>query len=185
MVLAGPAKSGKTHLAHVWAEQTEAPVVQATNVTTESAQVLAKHDYIVVEDVPLIAGNAAQETTLFHLHNHLLAEGATVLFTGTDTPTNWALTLPDLASRMQGTPLAQLLPPDDQLLAMVLAKQFADRQLSPSPVVMSYLVTHMERSFQQATDIVGEMDRIALRDHKPLTRAVAAAALDKLASSRA
>jgi len=68
---------------------------------------------------------------------------------------------------------------------MVMLKLFDDRQLSPNPTVLAYLITHMDRSFDMASKLVAEMDRIALRDRKPITRAVARAALDNLATSGA
>ncbi|WP_420860884.1 chromosomal replication initiator DnaA [Algirhabdus cladophorae] len=185
MLLCGPAKSGKTHLAHVWAEQTGAQVFAAKDVTLDSVAGIAQKAFVVIEDLHEAAGDPDAETALFHAHNLILAEGGTLLLTGTDEPSVWPIALPDLASRVQGTALAQLLAPDDQLLAMVMVKQFADRQLTPPAKVLTYLTTHMERSFAHATALVDEMDRIALRTRKPLNRTVAAQALDKLAAAQA
>ena len=53
------------------------------------------------------------------------------LLTARTAPHLWGLTLPDLASRMQGTLLTELRAPDDALLSAVLMKLFADRQLRP------------------------------------------------------
>ncbi len=88
---------------------------------------------LAVEDVDHIAGNPAAEQALFHLHNLVLAEAGVLLLTGTAPPSQWPLSLPDLASRMQGTSVAQLAPPDDALLMAVLMKLFADRQLAVAP----------------------------------------------------
>ena len=73
--------------------------------------------------------------------------------------------------------------PDDTLLAAVLAKLFSDRQLTPRPDVIPYLVTHMERSFAAAQSIVATLDATSLAQKKPITRAMAARCLDKAVSS--
>ena len=185
MLLCGPEKSGKTHLAHVWADQTGAVIVNAIDVTADAIPTLANAPHIIVEDIERIAGNIAAQDALFHLHNLILAEGGFLLGTGTGSPDTWGITLPDLASRLEGTPLAQLHAADDQLLSMVMLKLFDDRQLSPAPNVLSYLTTRMDRSFAAASAVVAEMDRLALRDRKAISRNIAAAALDNLTLDRA
>lgn len=185
MLLCGPEKSGKTHLAYVWADQTGAVIVNAIDVTADAIPTLANAPHIIVEDIERIAGNIAAQDALFHLHNLILAEGGFLLGTGTGSPDTWGITLPDLASRLEGTPLAQLHAADDQLLSMVMLKLFDDRQLSPAPNVLSYLTTRMDRSFAAASAVVAEMDRLALRDRKAISRNIAAAALDNLTLDRA
>jgi len=180
MLLIGPSKSGKTHLAHVWADQTGAEIVQASELPRYDIPTLAGQPHLIVEDVDQIAKNTAAQEALFHLHNLLLAQNGLLLLTGTGAPDSWGISLPDLASRLEGTPLAALDAPDDQLLSMVLLKLFDDRQLSPAPAVLSYLVSRMDRSFEMAGDVVDQMDKIALRDRKSISRGVARAALDNL-----
>ena len=46
---------------------------------------------------------------------------------------------------------------------------FADRQLRVGPEVIAYLLTHMERSFAAAADIVARLDLVSLRDRRAIT----------------
>jgi chromosomal replication initiation ATPase DnaA len=62
-----------------------------------------------------------------------------------------------------------IAPPDDALLAAVLVKHFADRQLRVAPEVFSYLVARMERSFAAAAAIAARLDRLALETRRPVT----------------
>lgn len=133
---------------------------------------------VAVEDVPLIAGQAAAETALFHLHNLTLANGHTLLFTGETPLAGWPLRLPDLKSRLQGAASAELSAPDDALLAAVLAKLMADRQLTPPANVIPFLVTRIDRSFAAARDIVERLDRSSLARKRPITRHMASELLD-------
>ena len=61
-----------------------------------------------------------------------------------------------------------------ELLAAVLAKLFADRQITPKPDVIPYLLGHMERSFEAAAEIVGKLDRLSLDEKRTITRRLAA-----------
>lgn len=172
LALTGEAGSGKTHLACVWAASADAAITQARNLAEADIPALAK-SHVVVEDVPEIAGNAAAQNALFHLHNLVLAEGRSLLLTGRGAPARWALDLPDLQSRMEAAQHASLDPPDDALLAAVLAKLFADRQITPRPDVIPYLVSHMDRSFAAAADLVARLDEKSLTEGRDLTRALA------------
>lgn len=173
LVLTGPAGSGKTHLVHVWAAQEGARVVKAADLREQDVPELARGP-VAVEDIPRISGDKAPQTALFHLHNLVLADRHALLMTGRPAPGRWGLTLPDLQSRVGGTHHTRLGPPDDILLAAVLAKLFADRQVTPRADVIPYLVQRMERSFEAALQIVDRLDRASLEEGRTLTRPLAA-----------
>jgi chromosomal replication initiation ATPase DnaA len=178
LVLSGPEGAGKTHLTHVWSGLSGASIVSAATLTEAMIPDLAKGS-VAVEDVPEIAGDPGAQTALFHLHNMILAEGHALLLTGRGEPGHWGLGLPDLASRISGTQSATLAPPDDALLAAVLAKLFADRQITPKPDVIPFLIRRIDRSFAAARDVVAVLDAASLAQKRPLTRMLAATVLDK------
>ncbi|MDK3074949.1 DnaA/Hda family protein [Sedimentitalea sp. JM2-8] len=182
LVLSGPAGSGKTHLCHVWAAHTGARIVKASATTERDVPALAAGP-VAVEDVPEIATDETAQNALFHLHNLALAQGNRLLLTGRPSPNLWGLSLPDLQSRVQGATHIALSPPDDPLLAAVLAKLFADRQITPRPDVIPFLLQRMDRSFLAAADIVDRLDRAALSQGRTLSRKLAAGLLGHMDKS--
>ncbi|MEE4347787.1 MAG: DnaA/Hda family protein [Paracoccaceae bacterium] len=178
LVLEGPKGAGKTHLAHVWAGASGARIVDARALAKADIPGLAAGP-VAVEDVPLIAGDIAAENALFHLHNLILAEGHSLLLTADRPAAHWGLSLPDLASRMQGTQATKLEAPDDRLLTALLAKLFADRQLIPTPDTIPYLVTRMDRSFDSARQLVAVLDAAALSQGRAINRKLAAEVLER------
>ena len=174
MVLTGPQGAGKTHLTHVWADAAGAEIIAARDLATADVPALARAS-VAVEDVPQIAGDAEGQTALFHLHNLVLADGHSLLLTGTGAVAHWGITLPDLDSRLRGTLEAAIDAPDDALLSAVLVKLLADRQL---PDLIPYLLARMDRSFAEANRIVDLLDRTSLARKRPVTRALAAVVLD-------
>lgn len=178
LVLIGPQGAGKTHLTHVWAALTGAQIIAAADLASADIPTLAGGP-VAVEDVPSIAGNAPAQTALFHLHNLVLAEGHPLLLTGQSEPHLWGLSLPDLVSRLQGTGVARLDQPDDALLSALLAKLFADRQLSPTPNLISYLTRRIDRSYDAARAIVERLDHAALARQCKLSRSLAIEVLEQ------
>ena len=179
LLLCGPEGSGKTHLAHIWADLSGASIVSAPSLSETDIPQLAQ-GCVAIENVHLIADDDAAQTALFHLHNLVLAEGYSLLMTGRGLPKEWGLSLPDLESRIGGTQVARLEAPDDALLAAVLAKLFADRQLRPKVDVIPYLIARIHRSFAAAQVTVAALDAMALEEKRPITRQLAARVLDNL-----
>ncbi|TYO90107.1 DnaA/Hda family protein [Oceanicella actignis] len=180
LALIGPQGSGKTHLVHVWAEDSGAEIRRAADLANEDPVALAEAGAVAVEDADRIAqapDPRAAEAALFHLHNRLAATGGALLVTGREAPARWALRTPDLASRLQALALARLAPPDDALLEALIVKLFRDRQVDISAAVPGFLAARIERSFAAAQAAVAAVDQAALRAHRRITRALAAEAL--------
>jgi chromosomal replication initiation ATPase DnaA len=88
--------------------------------------------------------------------------------------------LRDLRSRLRALPMVSLSPPDDQLLRALIVKFSADRQLAIDEAVVSYLVSRIERSSAAARRAIELLDSEALRQGRPVTRALAAELLSTL-----
>lgn len=168
LMILGPAGSGKSHLARVWAASASAQVLEAAALGRADLALI--EGPLLIEDAERLAGDLAAEEALFHLWNR----GAALLVTAARPPGEWGLRLPDLASRMQAMPLAALAPPDEALLAAVLVKLFADRQVAVQPSLIAYLLARMERSIGAARSLVAALDAEALAQGVPITRALAA-----------
>jgi chromosomal replication initiation ATPase DnaA len=175
LLLVGPEGAGKTHLVHIWAALAEAVILPASALDRTDIASLSGRA-VAVEDADRLAGAEAQ---LFHLHNLATTTGA-LLMTARTPPRDWGLTLPDLKSRMQATPIAQLDGPDDALLSAVLVKLFADRQVAVPANLIPYLVSRMPRSIGAARALVAALDARALAEARPITRALAGELLDEI-----
>lgn len=145
-VLTGPAGSGKTHLARVFAGRSGARVIDDAD--------------------------AADPETVFHAWNAATRERP-LLLCARPAPPQWPHRLPDLASRLAATPLLTIRDPDDALLAAVLAKHFADRGLRLSPEVAAYVLARVERSFAAVAAAATALDATALDAGRAVTVPVA------------
>jgi chromosomal replication initiation ATPase DnaA len=170
LALVGPEGSGKTHLAMIWAAAAGARVVSARALHEAVLPSALATGALVVED----AAAGADERALFHLLNIAREERASLLFTARTPPATWTIAIADLASRLRALPVVTLQPPDDAMLRSVIVKLATDRQLTLDEPIVSYLSTHIERSFAAARSAVVALDEEALRRGRPATRALAA-----------
>ena len=161
----GPPGCGKTHLAHVFAAFTKAPILKASSlVDTDPFAVLGEARAVIIED----GEGLIDQIALFHLYNAVKEEGRFLLLTGRMPPARWPVSLADLSSRLSSIPAVAIQRPDDGLMAALVVKLFADRQLKISQDALSYLLARMERSFDAAREIVERADRVSLSTHRPI-----------------
>src|SRR6185437_10572519 len=110
---------------------------------------------------------------LFHLINMAAAGGKGLLLTARTAPTAWPTALPDLRSRLNALPVAELPPPDDLVLEATLQKFFRERNIKPTDDLIPYLLRRIERSIARAREVVALLDETADAEQKPVSRALA------------
>jgi chromosomal replication initiation ATPase DnaA len=170
LVLHGPAGCGKTHLLHLWQERTACRIVDGARL--EAAGV----SRLVAESAARIAldrGEHADERALFHLYNAVAEAGGSLLVAARLPAASWGVALADLASRLRAAPAVGVGAADDELLAALLVKHFADRQLRVTPEVIAYLLPRIERSAAAAAALAARLDLLALERGRRVTVALA------------
>jgi chromosomal replication initiation ATPase DnaA len=172
VILMGPVGSGKSHLASIWQQKSNA--VSIHPVVASESSVIASRSPVLFEDADR---RNFDETELFHVINSVREHGQSLLITTRLWPMSWPVTLPDLRSRLKAATLVEIGEPDDALLAQVLVKLFADRQLTIDDKLVAYIVARMERSLDAAQSIVEAMDHLGLARGTRMSRSLAAEVL--------
>lgn len=171
LILIGEEGCGKTHLARIWAERSQARIVTAKELLKSEISKLGKA--VVVE----AADDLCDHEALLHLFNWLQGEHGYLLLTTRTPPGHWQNSLADLISRLKSIPVAHMKAPDEALLTALLVKHFSDRQIAVESAVISFLVARVERSFAAVKQVASDIDRLSLRKKSPITIPLAREAL--------
>ncbi len=164
-VLYGPAGSGKSHLAAVWAARADARIVEAAMLDEIVLTQIFITQALAVENVDYSPLSVAAERVLFAL----IERGQPMLLTGREAPFAWPARLPDLVSRFRALLAFGLWAPDDELLEALAKKLFADRQLSVPDAVVKQMILALERSPAAIREFVARADAEALAQKRPVT----------------
>ena len=164
----GPSGSGKSHLAAAWVERTGAVALHGA----EAALV----DPLELEGQFVLLDRAqdADDESLFHLINLTQSGGGALLLVSRDPPAAWASDLPDLRSRLNAIRTVGVEAPDDAVLAAMLKRAFATRNITPGEEVVDYLARRIDRSAAAVETIVDRLDAL----HRPVTRVLARQVLE-------
>lgn len=178
VILAGPTGSGKSHLASIWANRVGATRIDIDRPDPMVLETAARGP-VLIEDIDHAGFD---ETALFHLINAVRQNGTAILITSRLWPAGWRVTLPDLASRLKAATVVEIAEPDEELLAKVMVKLFADRQVVVDDRIIAWLVARMERSLAAARMVVTRLDQLALARGSKITRTLAAEVLAEMDS---
>ena len=180
LVIHGPPACGKSHLLHIWGDQSGAAVATPDTVLrSEPPSLVAGQAAIAIDDAENLTGTAGEQT-LLHVYNLLAERGGHLILAARRPASAWPLKLADLSSRLRAAPSVAVGEPDDQLLADVIIKLLKDRQLDIGDDVVRYAVLRMERSFDAAGRLAAALDAASLAARRPISVPLAKTVVDDL-----
>ena len=176
-LLWGPEASGKTHLAHLWKNLSEAQGLDGTSLNLKDVERQAHKPHpLVIEHIESIL----QQLHLLQLINIAQESRTPLLMTSRLPPGKLPFDLPDLTSRLKGLISLELLPPDDGLLTMVLLKLCHDQHLTLSTPFIDYLIPRIHRTYSFIQSFVDELRQLSLSAKRQPTIPMAKAALERM-----
>ena len=168
LALYGAPGSGKSHLAHAWAEANHGKIItQAPTGGWPTTPIVLDS----IEDIP-------DEPALLYLLNAAAESGNPVLLVSRTPPGRLPVRLPDLASRLRATTAVRIGPTDDTFLALLLARLFSEEQLTVPAPVQTWLLTTLPRSPAAIRTAVTRLSAAAFEAGRPVTRPFAAKVLE-------
>ncbi|WP_372361086.1 DnaA regulatory inactivator Hda [Xanthomonas sp. NCPPB 1325] len=177
LYLAGPAGTGKTHLAlAVCAAAEQAgrataylPLHAAAGRLRDALEALEGRSLVALDGVDSIAGQRDDEVALFDFHNRARAAGISLLYTARQMPDGLALVLPDLRSRLSQCIRIGLPVLDDAARAAVLRDRAQRRGLALDEAAIDWLLTHSERELAGLVALLDRLDRESLAAKRRIT----------------
>ena len=164
VIIHGEPNCGKTHLATIWREASQA--IDITSISEGIDDIDPDKSYVLDE---LECGSNWPDEICFHLLNRFTGSNGSLLILAKEAPASMPWRLADVASRLAAINTAQITAPDDNLLKHLLRKLSDDRGMALDDEMISYIVKRMERSFGAANMIIDALDEISITEKKKVT----------------
>lgn len=175
--LFGAAGNGKTHLlnalCHKIREQAGRAfylaLKRAPKDAIDSLLGLEELDLVCVDDLHVIAGDAAWEEALFHCFNRIRAASGRLIISSRKSLSTLELGLPDLASRLAWGLQLPLLPLEDHDKLAVINMHSNARGISLPDDVQQYLLKRHDRNLTALIQAVEKLHSAALTNKRRIT----------------
>lgn len=135
----------------------------------EVLQGLEQYSMVCIDDVQAIAALAVWESALFHLYNRAREHDTLMLFGATKKPSEIALTLQDLVSRLSWGIVWQVKELSDAGKLAALQWRAQQRGFSLPPEVGTYLMQRWPRDMHSLFELLDKLDKASLSEQRKLT----------------
>lgn len=152
LLLIGPKQSGKTHLAHIWAQKSGARFLSKVSSISSN---------VIVDDI-----DEKGEKDLLGIFNMCNEAKKYCLFTSSKFPNHFKLK--DLVSRLKSIDVSHINTPDKETITIVLSKEFASKSLQVEPKMVSLIADLIPLNFYSAYKAVNILNRESLSTNKPI-----------------
>ena len=170
----GIAASGKTHLLQAVCERSGdsalfLPLRDFVDSGPGILEGLASRQFICLDDVDVIAGDADWELGLFNLYNQLNDAAGVLIVSANATPRTCDFSLADLASRFSRLPAFHVHALDEAELINALQLRARHRGLDLPAETANFLLTRMKRDMASLYAMLDKLDTAALKAKRRLT----------------
>ena len=109
------------------------------------------------------------ENLLFTLWNIVLQDNKYFLITSKNPINFYKFKLKDLTSRINSSLVIGLNLPSDDLISVILAKNFSDKQIKVEKKHIDYIIKRIDRSYEKISQFIFTLDKYSLKKGSPFS----------------
>ena len=159
----GPSGSGKSHLASILKSKISSLQIEANNLNDETFFKFKTKEVLIIENL----NASVSENLLFSLWNVALQDNKYLLITSTKPISSFKFKLRDLISRVTSSLIIGINLPSDDLISVILAKNFSDKQIKVEKKHIDYIIKRIDRSYEKISQFILTLDKYSLKKGSP------------------
>ena len=159
----GPSGSGKSHLASILKSKISSLQIEANNLNDETFFKFKTKEVLIIENL----NASVSENLLFSLWNVALQDNKYLLITSTKPISSFKFKLRDLISRVTSSLIIGINLPSDDLISVILAKNFSDKQIKVDKKHIDYIIKRIDRSYEKISQFILTLDKYSLKKGSP------------------
>ena len=163
--LVGETGSGKTHLAHVWADRLGAKFLTSANIEDMLLSETVTHPYYVLDN----ADNISDDILLFNIYNKIKEMDAYMLMTAQRYPAKWDTKYNDVKSRLKTIDIITIKKPNEVAINKILDQMLLQRGIICTSDVITYITNRIERTYESMIYWVNRIDEFRQTMHGKMT----------------
>ena len=159
----GPSGSGKSHLTSMLKSKTSCLLIDSKKLNEEIFLKFKTSEALIIDNLD----EKVSEKLLFSLWNVALQDNKYFLITSKKPINSYKFKLNDLMSRVISSLIIGINLPSDDLISVILAKNFSDKQIKVEKKHIDYIIKRIDRSYEKISQFILTLDKYSLKKGSP------------------
>ena len=159
----GPSGSGKSHLASILQNKTSCLLIDSNQLNDKTFLKFKTKEALIIENF----NEKVSEKVLFSLWNMALQDNKYFLINSREPINSYKFKLDDLTSRINSSLIIGIKLPSDDLISVILMKNFSDKQIKVEKKHIDYIIKRIDRSYEKISQFILILDKYSLKKGSP------------------
>ena len=161
----GVTGSGKTHLSKILEKKIKRlKIFNADEINDDTIIKLEKLELLIIDNY----SNNIEQNLLYSLLNQSKQLEKYILINSNTPIKNYTFDSEDLKSRIDSFFYIGIDLPTDDLLQVIIAKSFSDKQVYLDKKISQYIIKNVDRSYDKMFKFLKDVDELSLSSGKPI-----------------
>ncbi len=160
----GPPGSGKTHITSILKSKTSFLETESNLLNDNIFFKFKTKEALIIKNL----NENISEKLFFSLWNTVIQDNKYLLITSINPISTYKLKLLDLKSRIRSCMSIRIKLPSDELISVILAKNFSDKQITVEKKHIDYIIKRIDRSYEKISQFISILDTYSLKKASPL-----------------
>ena len=160
----GPKGCGKTHLINILKNKIECILFPASKVDSKVLLKYKVKECLIIDDFK----NEIDEKLLYTITNMGFQDNKYLIISSLVPLKDFKVKLKDLSSRFTSFLEIGIDLPTDDLLRVILTKNFSEKQIEITKKNIEYILKNIDRSYEQINLFTNSVDNLSLTKAKPI-----------------
>ena len=160
----GPIGCGKTHLANILSSKINSLIISSKKIDENIINQFKTKECLIIDDFD----NDIDENLLYSIINLANQDNKYLIISSPISLKRFKIELKDLNSRFTSFIEVGIDLPTDDLVKVILTKNFSDKQITISKKNIDYILNNIDRSYEKINLFSSLVDNLSLEKAKPI-----------------
>ena len=160
----GPSGCGKSHLANILKKKINSFFINASDISNNSLALIKLKECLIIDNYE----NNIEENLLYTIINQTHQSNQYVIINSDQPISSLEIKLEDLKSRLNSFSKITIDLPTDDLIKVVLTKNFSDKQIQIDNKLIDFILKHINRSYEEIFNFIKKIDELSLSTGKSI-----------------
>ena len=160
----GPTGCGKTHLVNILQSKIHSIIISSNKISDEIFKIYKTKECLIIDDFE----NNFDEKILYSIINQAYQDNKYLIISSSISVKKFDIKLLDLKSRFSSFIDIGIDLPTDDLIRVILTKNFSDKQIKVSQKNIEYILKNIERSYEKISTFSNSIDSLSLTKAQPI-----------------